>query len=240
MKPTSKNCISNDCDYWMVSQAAAKLGSQASTLGARHIKDGTLRLQFNREVSYYARGVVNDVSQGNKSAEQGLKELKDEQNSLLTQARDVALRGAGVISGALQFAVGAGICYASVGTLCLFAGAPMMLNGTNNIYENGRDLFENRTDTVGPVRTGYRAISGILGKGNCEADVLYGIIDLSSSAYGIGRMVLKPDSWRLFRYVKTDYIRAYRQASAHGFAFDRFMDIQNVKNMYGTCHPSNE
>lgn len=228
------------CDYWMVSQAAAKLGSQASTLGARHIKDGTLRLQFNREVSYYARGVVNDVSQGNKSAEQGLKELKDEQNSLLTQARDVALRGAGVISGALQFAVGAGICYASVGTLCLFAGAPMMLNGTNNIYENGRDLFENRTDTVGPVRTGYRAISGMLGKGNCEADVLYGIIDLSSSAYGIGRMVLKPDSWRLFRYVKTDYIRAYRQASAHGFAFDRFMDIQNVKNMYGTCHPSNE
>lgn len=228
------------CDYWMVSQAAAKLGSQASTLGARHIKDGTLRLQFNREVSYYARGVVNDVSQGNKSAEQGLKELKDEQNSLLIQARDVALRGAGVISGALQFAVGAGICYASVGTLCLFAGAPMMLNGTNNIYENGRDLFENRTDTVGPVRTGYRAISGILGKGNCEADVLYGIIDLSSSAYGIGRMVLKPDSWRLFRYVKTDYIRAYRQASVHGFAFDRFMDIQNIKNMYGTCHPSNE
>ncbi|SOB53354.1 DUF4225 domain-containing protein [Pseudomonas lundensis] len=240
MKPTNESCMPGSCDYWMVSQAAAKLGSQASTLGARHIKDGTLRLQFNREVSYYARGVVNDVSQGNKSAEQGLKELKDEQNSLLIQARDVALRGAGVISGALQFAVGAGICYASVGTLCLFAGAPMMLNGTNNIYENGRDLFENRTDTVGPVRTGYRAISGILGKGNCEADVLYGIIDLSSSAYGIGRMVLKPDSWRLFRYVKTDYIRAYRQASAHGFAFDRFMDIQNVKNMYGTCHPSNE
>ena len=240
MKPTNESCMPGSCDYWMVSQAAAKLGSQASTLGARHIKDGTLRLQFNREVSYYARGVVNDVSQGNKSAEQGLKELKDEQNSLLIQARDVALRGAGVISGALQFAVGAGICYASVGTLCLFAGAPMMLNGTNNIYENGRDLFENRSDTVGPVRTGYRAISGMLGKGNCEADVLYGIIDLSSSAYGIGRMVLKPDSWRLFRYVKTDYIRAYRQASAHGFAFDRFMDIQNVKNMYGTCHPSNE
>ena len=240
MKTTSESCMLGSCDYWMISQAAAKLGSQASTLGARHIKDGTLRLQFNREVSYYARGIVNDVSRGNKSAEQGLKELKDEQNSLLIQARDVALRGAGVISGALQFAVGAGICYASVGTLCLFAGAPMMLNGTNNIYENGRDLFENRTDTVGPVRTGYRAISGILGKGNCEADVLYGIIDLSSSAYGIGRMVLKPDSWRLFRYVKTDYIRAYRQASAHGFAFDRFMDIQNVKNMYGTCHPSNE
>ena len=240
MKTTSESCMLGSCDYWMISQAAAKLGSQASTLGARHIKDGTLRLQFNREVSYYARGIVNDVSLGNKSAEQGLKELKDEQNSLLSQARDVALRGAGVISGALQFAAGAGICYASVGTLCLFAGAPMMLNGANNIYESGRNLFENRSDTIGPLRTVYRAASGMLGKGNCEADVAYGMVDLSSSAYGIGRMVLKPDSWRLFRYVNTDYIRAYRQASVHGFAFDRFMDIQNVKNMYDTCHPSNE
>ena len=60
-------------DYWMVSAAAGKLGSQASTLGVRHIKDGTLRLQFNREVAYYAKSIVNDVSQGKKSPEQGLK-----------------------------------------------------------------------------------------------------------------------------------------------------------------------
>ncbi|MDX9663572.1 DUF4225 domain-containing protein [Pseudomonas sp. P5_152] len=240
MKPTNESCMPGSCDYWMVSQAAAKLGIQASTLGARHIKDGTLRLQFNREVSYYARGIVNDVSQGNKSAEQGLKELKDEQNSLLSQARDVALRGASVISGALQFAAGAGICYASVGTLCLFAGAPMMLNGANNTYESGRNLFENRSDTVGPLRTGYRAVSGMLGKGNCEADVAYGMVDLSSSAYGIGRMVLKPDAWRLFRYVNTDYVRGYQQAARGGFIFDRLMDSATVKTMYSACHPSNE
>ncbi|MDY7066850.1 hypothetical protein PsexTeo8_33150 [Pseudomonas extremaustralis] len=83
MKPTNESCMPGSCDYWMVSQAAANLGGQASTLGVRHIKNATLRLQFNREVSYYARSIVNDVSQGNKSAEQGLKELKDEQNNLL-------------------------------------------------------------------------------------------------------------------------------------------------------------
>ncbi|WP_277590349.1 DUF4225 domain-containing protein [Pseudomonas chlororaphis] len=240
MRLIDDNCTPSSCDYWLVSDAARKLGNQASTLGARHIKDGTLRLQFNREVAYYAKSIVNDVSQGNKSAEQGLKELKDEQSSLLSQARDVALRGASTISGALQFAAGAGICYASVGTLCLFAGAPMMLNGANNIYENGRNLFENRTDTVGPVRTGYRAISGMLGKGNCEADVAYGMIDLSSSAYGIGRMVLKPDAWRLFRYVNTDYVRGYQQATRGGFIFDRLMDSATAKTMYSACHPSNE
>lgn len=240
MKPTHESCMPGSCDYWMVSAAAGKLGNQASTLGARYIKDGTLRLQFNREIAYYARGIVNDVSLGNKSAKQGLKELKDEQNSLLNQAREVAIRGASVISGALQFAAGAGICYASVGTLCLLAGAPMMLNGANNTYENGRNLLENRSDTVGPVRAGYRAVAGVLDKGDCEADVAYGMVDLSSSAYGIGKMVLKPDAWRLFRYVHTDYVRAYRNATLHGFSFERIMDIIVVKNIYDTCRSPHE
>lgn len=235
MKVTNERCLPSNCDYWMVSAAAGKLGSQASTLGVRYIKDGTLRLQFNREVAYYAKSIVDDVSQGKKSPEQGLKELRDEQSNLLSQAREVALRGAGGISGALQFAAGAGICYASMGTLCLFAGLPMMLNGANNSYESVHNLVKNRSDTVGPLRTGYRAVSGMLGKGNCEADIAYGVVDLSSSAYGIGRMVLKPDAWRLFRYVKTDYVRGYKAATRRGFFFDRFADVITASTVYGAC-----
>lgn len=64
------------CDYWMVSAAAGKLGSQASTLGVRHIKDGALRLQFNREVAYYAKSIVDDVSQGKKALSRAYKILK--------------------------------------------------------------------------------------------------------------------------------------------------------------------
>jgi hypothetical protein len=60
MKSTREICTPNSCDYWMVSQAAAKLGNQASTIGAKYIKDGTLRLQFNREVSFYAKSIVDD------------------------------------------------------------------------------------------------------------------------------------------------------------------------------------
>ena len=88
----------------MVSQAAVKLASQASSLGAKHIADGSLRIQFTREVSYYARVIVDEVALGKKSVDHGLKDLKEEQDSLLSQAREVSLRGAGVISGALQFA----------------------------------------------------------------------------------------------------------------------------------------
>lgn len=73
MKPTSESCMPGSCDYWMVSAAAGKLGSQASTLAVRYIKDGTLRLQFNREVAYYAKSIVDNVSQGKKTPERGCR-----------------------------------------------------------------------------------------------------------------------------------------------------------------------
>ena len=232
MKTKNERCMPDSGDYWMVSQAAAKLGNQAGTLSARHIKNGTLRLQFNREVSYYARGIVNDVSQGNKSAEQGLKELRDEQNSLLSQSLEVAQKGVGVIAGALQFAAGAGICYASVGTLCLFAGAPLMLHGANNTYENGRNLWGKRSDTQGPVRKGYQEVAKAMGAGAFEGNMAYGAIDLGLSAYGVGRMVLKPDAWRLFRYVRTDYVRGYENASKVVLALEAISDTATMNSMY--------
>ncbi|MCF3191415.1 DUF4225 domain-containing protein [Pseudomonas bubulae] len=232
MKSLSDSCTPGSCDYWMVSAAAAKLGSQASTLGVRHIRNGTLRLQFNREVAYYAKGIVDEVSRGNKTPEQGLKALKDEQNSLLVQARDVALRGVGAIAGAFQFAAGAGICYASVGTLCLLAGAPLMAHGANNAYENVRNLLGNRSDTQGPLRKGYQEAAKLMGGGTLEGDMAYGAVDLGLSVYGVGRMVLKPDSWRLFRYVNADYIRSYKVMGTKALVFEGISDGLTGRSMY--------
>lgn len=133
MKPTDENYP----DYLLVSAAAERLGEQACILGINHIKNGTLRLQFNRDVSYYAKSIVHDVSEGKKSPEQGLKELKDEQNTLSIQAWEVAKKGVGAVAGAMQVVAGAGICYGSVGTLCIVAGVPIMAHGANNVYETG-------------------------------------------------------------------------------------------------------
>lgn len=232
MKSANEPCIPSSCDYWMVSAAAAKLGSQASTLGVRHIKDGTLRLQFNREVAYYAKSIVNDVSQGIKSPEQGLKELKDEQNSLLSQSWEIAQKGAGTIAGAMQIITGAGICYASAGTLCLVAGLPLMVHGANNVYENGRNLLSDRTDTEGPVRKGYQAAAKAVGYAEREGNLAYGATDLGLSAYAFGRYILKPDAWRLFRYIRTDYVRSYRDMGAGAMGFEIYTDFQTGQQIY--------
>ncbi len=231
MKQLKENGKPSSDDFWTVSQAASYLTNQACTLGARHIKDGTLRMQFNREVAYYARGIVHDVEQGKKSPEQGLKDIKSEQSSLLSQSLEVAQKGVGTIAGALQFAAGAGICYGSVGTLCLLAGAPLMAHGANNVYENGRNLLEGHFDTQGPVRKGYQEVAKMMGAGTFEGDMAYGAVDLGLSAYGVGRLVLKPDAWRLFRYVRTDYVRAYKSTALGVFLLDRGGDIVTGKGM---------
>jgi hypothetical protein len=231
MGQLKNRCEDNSCDYWAVSKAAGNLTNQACTLGARHINDGTLRLQFNREISYYARGIVNDVAQGRKSAEQGLKEIKNEQSSLLSQSWEVAKKGAGAVAGGMQILTGAGICYGSAGTLCLFLGGPMMLHGANNVYENGRNLLEDRTDTEGPTRKVYQAIAKGFGQSEREGNIAYGSMDIGLSIYGLGRHVLKPDAWRLFRYVRTDYVRSYKNMGAGALSFEIYTDLQTVKQL---------
>jgi hypothetical protein len=240
MKPPEAPGGTDNRDIWQVSHAANYLTNQACTLGARHIENGTLRLQFNREVAYYARSIVNDVAQGRKSPEQGLQEIKNEQNSLLSQSWEVTQKGVGVIAGALQFATGAGICYGSAGMLCLFAGTPLMAHGANNVYENGRNLWEGKSDTQGPVRKGYLEVAKKMGKGKQAGNMAYGSVDLGMSIYSAGRLVLKPDAWRLFRYVRTDYVRAYRSTSVGAFAIDIGADAATTSGMLQEWKNKNE
>lgn len=148
MSSKNKNQTPSFHDLWVVSHAAGNLTSQAYTISARHLQDGVTRSMFNREVAYYARSIVNDVEHGKKTVAEGLIEIKKEQRSLLDQSIAIGRNGIGVVAGALQIATGAGICYASVGTLCLIAGVPLMAHGANNLYESGRNLATGGSDTV--------------------------------------------------------------------------------------------
>ncbi|PJG59626.1 DUF4225 domain-containing protein, partial [Aeromonas cavernicola] len=165
------------------------------------------------------------------SISEGLRALAEEQRSLLNQSLDVAQKGVGVVAGAAQIYAGGTLCYASLGVLCATFGVPLMAHGANNVYENGRNLLEGRSDTEGPVRDLYQSAAKAMGGGDREGNIAYGISDLGMSAYGVSRLVLKPDSWRLFRYVREDYVRAYKNASTSSLVLEGVSDAITVRSL---------
>lgn len=77
----------NGYDIWDVNSAANKLIGQALTISARHLAHGIARMQFNREVAYYAKRIADDVALGHKTPEQGIQAILQEQCDLLNQSR---------------------------------------------------------------------------------------------------------------------------------------------------------
>lgn len=223
--------LDND-DYWVVCEAANNLTKQACTLGSQHLQDGMLQLQFTREIAYFTKSLVNDVEAGRKTPEEAVLAMKMEQADLIDQGGEVFKKGAGIIAGALQIATGATICYGSGGLLCVIAGGPMIAHGVNNIIENSVNLWTGRSDTQGPVRQGYQAVAKAVGGTARDGSVAYGTADIGLSIYGMWRMVLKPGAWRLFRYVKTDYVRSHTLMGTGPILFEIGIDMQTGQQIY--------
>lgn len=218
-------------------QAVILLTNQACTVGIQRIKNMSVRLQFNREISDYTRGIVQDVYSGKKSTDQGLDAINKQRIALVKHTlMDKALLGVGVAAGGMQIAMGGGICYFSAGTLCLGIGTPLMLQGGNNIYENGRNLLSGRSDTQGPIRKVYHSVAKAVGGTEREGNIAYGVVDLAGSVYGAGRLVLKPESWKLFRYVRADYLRGLQSSNPGSTAVGLVSDANTfitIKDQWG-------
>jgi hypothetical protein len=217
-------------DYWEVSHAAGLLTGQACTISAQHIQDGMLRIQFNREVAYYARGIVRDVEDGRKTAEEGLRALEDEQKSLLDQSLTVGQKVFGLLAGGLQIAGGLSLCGGTIGLGCglgLFIAA----QGANNVYENGNNLLESRSDTEGLMRDGYQAASHYFGGSDYEGNMAYGTTDLIMSGWGYLRLVPKKDAWRLYYYFRADKQIAFKQTRKGILVIDGGADIGTMQSM---------
>lgn len=219
-------------DLWEITHAAKQLTAYGCSVSARHLKDLRTRMQFNRELAYYGKRVVEDVMQRRLSLEEGLMDIKREQQSLMNQSVSAATKWLGLAGGTAQVITGAGICYGSAGSLCASVGIPIMAHGTNNVYENGRNLYEGQNDTEGPVRKGYQAAARVLGYTPREGNMAYFTGDLAMSGVGMMRKVLKPDAWRLFRYIDADKHRAIMQMSKPALLMEIQVDAQTGYQLY--------
>jgi len=63
-------------------------------------------------------------------------------------------------------------------------------------------------------------------------NIAYDSMDIGLSVYGLNRLVLRPDAWRLFRYVRTDYVRAYRTMTPKALILEWHIIHQTGKQVH--------
>ncbi|WP_145561872.1 DUF4225 domain-containing protein [Yersinia aldovae] len=167
-----------------------------------------------------------------------IAERKKEQNSV----KRIILSQVGFVSGGLQIVGGFGICYANLGAACGSLGVPLMAHGAENTWENGYYLLFRESPDSMLLRNAYRYAAVQLGGTERDGDIAYSTVDLTLSGVTLFRSVLKPDAWKLFHYIREDYIIGWKTLgvagitsefvgnSATGFSIYQIIDNNNENN----------
>ncbi|MCS8552358.1 DUF4225 domain-containing protein [Citrobacter sp. XY323] len=139
----------------------------------------------------------------------------------------------GFLSGFGQVGTGVGICVSTAGSAAI-PGVSMIVQGLNNIYENGYYLVAYE-EVSGPLREAYRYTASKAGYDRKFGDMAYSTIDLALSGYGVARKIPTPrdKSWSLFgiKLHQTDYTRGIVDMTKPVFMLDIISDEITVLSL---------
>ncbi|CNE00827.1 putative inner membrane protein [Yersinia rohdei] len=79
------------------------------------------------------------------------------------------------------------------------------------------------------MQNGYVATAEFLGFDKKAGVLVYNFMSIGLSGYGMARMVLKPESWRLFRYISSDYIRNIKTLGYGNLAIESTSNALSIK-----------
>ncbi|WP_191923167.1 DUF4225 domain-containing protein [Pantoea agglomerans] len=240
--------------------AAHYLRMTARRLSSQHLKNLISHINFNNEVDRFIEAQIQGIKKATDERECKLclSNLQEEKKSLHQQ--DAALRmgsaklvvsaelvnnhldnlgyfvnGVGLLIGTGQIITGlsiAGVSLFSGNVIGIFAGGMIFLHGINNAYESFQNIRFDRDNTEEFLRSGYVKTAEFLGFSAVTGRIAYSVADLTLSGYGLSRMVLKPDSWRLYRYLPSDFIRNVKTVGAPSLALEALGDSITLKSIY--------
>ncbi|WP_034912059.1 DUF4225 domain-containing protein [Erwinia sp. 9145] len=231
--------------------AVQALKTVSNALGFHYINGHEARRRFFDEINQLIAWVKHEVDIHCMSQSGAIKTLQEETASLRQQEfqmitrhvnhfagvekksengkANLVLKQVGFVGGGTQIFAGFGVCMASMGAACAAFGSPLIAHGLNNFYENGYYLLF-RKEVSGYTRESYRKVARVLGYSGNQADMAYSAVDIGLSAYGTGRLVLKENTYRLFRHINKDFIRNWRTMGKIPLALEAF---GSGVNLYG-------
>lgn len=220
---------------------ATKLPNTARKVSNYHIQDMLTRMRFLDEIKKFTQIQMKAIEMSSDNewvCKNKIKTIRDEENSLRIQDRMLRtgeakltaaihiyhenkkvigyiIQGVGIVIGSLQVVGGMGIIAGSVAhgnIIGVIAGATVMVHGFGNISESMR--YGNF------VRDGYEDTAFFFGFDKSVGTLAYNTVNLSTSLYGLARSTLNPESWRLFIYMPTDFIRKVNGMSNTALAIE--------------------
>jgi hypothetical protein len=198
--------LSNDFNYSEGERANEYINSFKSGRMSFSDANDKLHAQYNNLSSRYL-----ELMSGSAKIYAIIEREKDKRS-----VTNIILKQVGFVSGGLQAVGGYGICKVSVGSACAYLGAPLFLHGLENLWENGYYLALRKEPNDTPLRKAYRESAKLLGGNDNGGDIAYSVGDLSLSAGTVFKYGLREDAWKLFYYIKEDYIIGWKTMGAAG------------------------
>ncbi|WP_256371771.1 DUF4225 domain-containing protein [Erwinia tracheiphila] len=147
------------------------------------------------------------------------------------------INGVGVVLSGMQVIAGVSVIGASLATGTIIGsafGGMLVLHGLNGFQESVENLVYGKTDSVGLLKQGYVATAEFLGFDQRVGQLAYSSMDLALSVYGIVRLVQKPEAWRLYYFLNTDYVRGIKEMSRKELFIEVYNDASAIKSISDT------
>ena len=243
----------------MANLEANQLYNKASEVSLIHLRNGFTRMSFMDDMRGFIDHQLQTIRSANSEADcqQSLKNLQAEHKSISIQDQMLRsgqaalhasvqfikidgvwrwiINGVGVVLGSLQVVAGLGVISLSAATGSVIGigfGALLSLHGFNGIVESAIKLKTGRNDATRPLKKTYIGGAEFFGFDQKVGEMAYTVMDLSLSAYGMFRLSLKPQTYRLFHYLSTDYVRGIRDMSRFDLGVEIYNDSRSLKSMY--------
>ncbi|HDL6887651.1 TPA: DUF4225 domain-containing protein [Yersinia enterocolitica] len=239
----------NNYFYAMAKIEANNLVNLSRRVSFNHISDAFLRIKFENDIKEFAERNLTFIRNAKTDLEckEGIENIKNECYHVSTQDSMLSLKqakvyisakieqhdkiigyvidGIAVILGGMQLVAGLGIVAGSIASgniVGTIVGAHLILNGASSSIA-GIERLKGNKNAIDFMQDTYMGAAEFLGFERKTGMMAYYTADLTTSFYGVIKLSLKPDAWRLYRYLPADYYRKISRMTKPALA------IQGIK-----------